>query len=106
MLAPTGHCTGGTVEAAPTGPDRSLIRARRLELWLILVRGGSVFLGLYLTYQTNTGPPPHASASVISWAYGLIGMLAAGNLAMYLVWRRATALASLRRLGIASLAFD
>jgi signal transduction histidine kinase len=73
---------------------------------LILVRGGSVFLGLYLTYQTNTGPPPHASASVISWAYGLIGMLAAGNLAMYLVWRRATALASLRRLGIASLAFD
>jgi len=94
------------LRATPTDPARDLEHARRLELGLILVRGFSVFLGLYLTYETNNGPPPHASPTVLWWGYVLIGVLAAGNLAMYLVWRRAATLGGLKRLGFASFAFD
>lgn len=94
------------MRATPTDPARDIEQARRLELGLIVVRGFSVFLGLYLTIETNNGPPPHASQTVLAWGYALIGALAAGNLVMYLVWRRASTSGALEKLGFASYAFD
>jgi len=94
------------LRAAPADPDRDLEQARRLELGLIWVRGFAVLLGLYLTFETNSGPPPHASHTVLAWGYALIGLLAAGDLAMYLVWRRASTLGALEKLGFTSFAFD
>jgi signal transduction histidine kinase len=94
------------LRATPTDPAREIEQARRLELGLILVRTFSVFLGFYLILETNAGPPPHASDSVLALSYALIGLLGGGNLMMYVIWRRASTLGTLQKLGLAAFLFD
>jgi signal transduction histidine kinase len=86
--------------------SRDLDQARRLEFGLIVVRTFSVVLGVYLVYESNSGPPPHASDTVLALAYALIGALALGNLIIYATWRRAATLTALRRLALAAFGFD
>jgi signal transduction histidine kinase len=94
------------VTEAGTHSARDFDQARRLEFGLIVVRTFSVLLGLYLVFESNSGPPPHASRTVLALAYALIGILALGNLAIYAVWRRAESLQALRSLGLVAFGFD
>lgn len=89
-------------EAARTDLDQ----ARRLERALIRVRWFGVVLGVYLVSQTNTGFPPFASRGVLAFAYALMGLLAAGNVAILLAVRRIGTLEGMQRLGVTAFLFD
>jgi signal transduction histidine kinase len=81
-------------------------RARRLEGVLIRVRWFGVLLGVYLVSETNSGPPPHASHTVLTLAYAILACLAAGNLVIALWTARVRTLPAVRRLGLAAFSFD
>jgi signal transduction histidine kinase len=81
-------------------------RSNRLERLLIRVRWFGVLLGVYLVSQTNSGPPPHASDTVLTLAYAILACLAAGNLAITLSVARVSTLPAMRLLGLAAFSFD
>jgi signal transduction histidine kinase len=89
-----------------TRSGRDFDQARRLERGLIRVRSFAVLLGVYLVSQTNTGPRPYASDLVLGLGYGLMGVLALGNAAFWLITRRTTSLAALRRIGLVAFGLD
>jgi signal transduction histidine kinase len=98
----------------PTRPEEAvgereitdLARAKRLEQGLVWVRWFGVVLGLYLTFETNSGPLPHASSMVLASAYAIIGCLALGNAAIWLVTRRARSARVMGTLGLGAFALD
>jgi signal transduction histidine kinase len=81
-------------------------RARRLEHVLIRVRWFGVLLGVYLVAETNSGPPPHASDTVLVLAYAILAALAAGNVVIALWRARVRTLPAIRRLGLVAFCFD
>jgi signal transduction histidine kinase len=81
-------------------------RARHLEHVLIRVRWFGVLLGVYLVSQTNSGPPPHASDTVLILAYAILAFLAAGNVVIALWRARVRTLPAVRRLGLVAFCFD
>jgi signal transduction histidine kinase len=86
--------------------SKNLEQARRLELGLVRVRWFAVVLGLYLVSQTNLGPPPRASHSVVVGAYAIMAGLAAGNVLIWIGAVKLSSLSALRRLGLAAFLFD
>ncbi|HSL67930.1 MAG TPA: ATP-binding protein [Actinomycetota bacterium] len=85
---------------------RELDRARRLERGLVRVRWFAVVLGFYLVYQSNSGPPPFASRTVLLLGYLIISGLAVGNLVVWIGVSRIRGLLSLQRLGWAAFLMD
>jgi signal transduction histidine kinase len=110
MLAANGHCTTGgrigRVERMEAGGSREMERARRLERGLILVRWFAVVLGFYLVYQSNSGPPPYASETVLLLAYVIISVLAIENFLVWMGVNRCKTLLALHRLGWAAFLMD
>jgi signal transduction histidine kinase len=94
------------VTEAGTRSSRNFDQARSLERGLIRVRGFGVLLGIYLVSQTNTGPRPYASDLILGLGYGLMGVLALGNIAFWLATRRATSLEAMRRIGLVAYGLD
>jgi signal transduction histidine kinase len=94
------------MEPIAAGASKELERARRLERGLIRVRWFAVILGFYLVYQSNSGPPPYASTTVLLLGYSLISVLGAGNLLIWIGVGRATTLVSLQRLGWSAFVMD
>jgi signal transduction histidine kinase len=88
------------------GASRELDRARRLERGLIRVRWFAVLLGFYLVYQSNSGPPPYASTTVLLLGYMIISGLAIGNLLVWIGVNRLKSLMTLQRLGWAAFLMD
>lgn len=87
-------------------PRRNLDELKRLERGLALIRWFAVILGSYLVAETNSGPPPHASHSIIVGGQAIIGVLGLGNAAIVLSTRRARSLLAIRRVGVAAFALD
>ncbi|HYV02779.1 MAG TPA: hypothetical protein VEM93_10695 [Actinomycetota bacterium] len=54
-------------------------QAQRLESGLVWVRYFAVVLGAYLISQSNAGPLPHASSTVLLVGQVLMAILAGGN---------------------------
>jgi signal transduction histidine kinase len=81
-------------------------QARRLEGGLIWVRYFAVVLGAYLISQSNTGPPPHASSTVLLLGLGIMGVLAVGNVVISRAVRRSRTYEGIRRVGALIFAFD
>ena len=93
---------------APVGSEHigEFQQARRLEGGLIWVRYFAVVLGAYLISQSNAGPPPHASATVLLLGQGVMAILAVGNLAISGAVRRSRTYEGIRRVGAFIFAFD
>jgi signal transduction histidine kinase len=89
-----------------TSTSVEFTRSRRLERLLIRVRWFGVLLGVYLVSQTNSGPPPHASDTVLVLAYAILAVLAVGNMVISLAMARIRTLPAVRRLGLAAFSFD
>jgi signal transduction histidine kinase len=70
------------------------------------VRWFAVVLGFYLLYQSNSGPPPYASITVLLLGYLIISGLAVGNLAIWIAVGRLQSLQSLQRLGWGAFLMD
>jgi signal transduction histidine kinase len=85
---------------------RDLEQSRRLERGLIRVRWFGVALGVYLTSQTNSGSPPFASQLVLRLSYATIGVLALGNILVWVASNRARSVAAINRVGLAAFALD
>jgi signal transduction histidine kinase len=94
------------MEPIAAGASKELERARRLERGLIRVRWFAVILGFYLVYQSNSGPPPYASTTVLLLAYSMISVLGMGNVLVWIGVGRATTLVSLQRLGWSAFVMD
>jgi signal transduction histidine kinase len=89
-----------------TSTSVEFTRSNRLEGLLIRVRWFGVLLGVYLVSQTNSGPPPHASDTVLVMAYAILAVLAAGNVIIAAMMARIRTLPAMRRLGLAAFSFD
>jgi signal transduction histidine kinase len=85
---------------------RDIEQSRRLERGLIRVRWFGVVLGLYLNTQTNSGQAPLASTRVVILSQVLMGILAVGNLLVWLATRRARTARALGRIGLAAFSLD
>jgi signal transduction histidine kinase len=94
------------VTAADTRASRELDQARRLERGLSRVRSFGVLLGIYLVSQTNSGPPPHATNTVLAAGYALMAGLAVANMGIWLGTRRATTVDAMRKIGVVAFAID
>ncbi|HEV8419813.1 MAG TPA: ATP-binding protein [Actinomycetota bacterium] len=94
------------MEPIEAGASKELERARRLERGLIRVRWFAVILGFYLVYQSNSGPPPYASTTVLLLGYAIISGLGVGNLLVWIGVGRAKTLVSLQRLGWGAFLMD
>ncbi|HEV8420994.1 MAG TPA: ATP-binding protein [Actinomycetota bacterium] len=81
-------------------------QAKRLESGLIWVRYFAVVLGTYLVSQSNTGPPPHASETVLLLGLVIMGVLAVGNFLISRAVSRIRSFERIRRLGAVIFAFD
>src|SRR5688572_1800544 len=96
------------------GGWRSMIRrasgeleqAKRLERGLVIVRWVGIVLGVYLISQTNTGTPPYGGSVVVVLGQGLMALLAAWNVAVWLLTERLASASAMRRLGLACFAVD
>jgi hypothetical protein len=88
------------------GASRELYRARRLERGLIRVRWFAVVLGLYLVHESNSGPPPYASGTVLLLGYIIMSALAIGNVLVWLGVNRTKTLIAVQRLGWAAFLMD
>src|SRR5712691_3040322 len=96
----------GRVEPMDAGASKELDRARRLERGLIRVRWFAVVLGFYLVFQSNSGPPPYASQTVLLLGYLTISVLPVGNLLIWIAVDRPKTLLSLQRIGWAAFLLD
>jgi signal transduction histidine kinase len=94
------------MEPIEAGASKELERARRLERGLIRVRWFAVILGFYLVYQSNSGPPPYASTTVLLLGYTIISGLGVGNVLIWIGVGRAKTLLSLQRLGWGAFLMD
>ena len=94
------------VEPMETGGNRELERARRLERGLIIVRWFAVLLGFYLVFESNSGPPPYASQTVLLLGYIIISVLAIENFLVWIGVNRLKSLPSLQRLGWVAFLMD
>lgn len=80
--------------------------ARRLEGALVRVRWFGVLLGAYLTSQSERLGPPLPSRTTVLLAWGVVALLALGNLAVWMGTRKVRSLPGLRRLGLSAFALD
>jgi signal transduction histidine kinase len=83
-----------------------LEQAKRLERGLVIVRWVGIVLGVYLISQTNTGTPPYGGSVVVVLGQGLMALLAAWNVAVWLLTERLASASAMRRLGLACFAVD
>lgn len=81
-------------------------QARRLEGGLVWVRYFAVVLGAYLISQSNTGPPPHASAGVVLMGQVIMAVLAVGNVVISGAVKRCRTYEGIRRVGGLTFGFD
>jgi signal transduction histidine kinase len=83
-----------------------LEQAKRLERGLVIVRWVGIVLGVYLISQTNTGSPPYGGWRVVLLGEALMVVLAAWNVAVWLLTERLGSVTAMRRLGLACFAVD
>jgi signal transduction histidine kinase len=83
-----------------------LEQAKRLERGLVIVRWVGIVLGVYLISQTNTGSPPYGGSLVVLLGEALMGLLAAWNIAVWVLTERLQSVTAMRRLGLACFAVD
>jgi signal transduction histidine kinase len=81
-------------------------QASRFEAGLVWVRYFGVVLGVYLISQSNAGPPPHASPTVLVLGQSIMAALALGNSLILIAVRRCRTYERLRGIGVVIFSFD